>query len=60
MEKSIDFEAEVKRVYPDAFIHAVSNGYCILSVQKAEETNNIVVAESWRAAYNTLKQQGKL
>ena len=52
---------QVLKVYPDAFAHKVENGICILSVKKANETNNIVLGvddyteeQAWQNALNNL------
>lgn len=58
---NINYKAEVKRVYPDAFEHTTTNGNtCILSARKAKTTNNVVVGVTWQSAYEKLKQQNKL
>jgi hypothetical protein len=58
---NINYEAEVKKVYPDAFEHTVTNGNtCILSAIKAEETSNVVAGVTWQSAYEKLKKQNKL
>jgi hypothetical protein len=56
----INYEAEVKRVYTDAKVHVVGDGSCIISVQYANETNRIVVGDTWQSAYENLKKQGKI
>ena len=66
----INYEAEVKRVYPDAMCKWSSHHkvYCIWSLAYFDENPICVIAygtkssqqSAWERAYNTLKQQGKL
>lgn len=68
MRKLINYEMEVKKVYPDAFKHSVESGSVILSAKKAELTNMIVVGrcpflsegDAWKSAYESLKQKGTI
>jgi hypothetical protein len=61
MTEQINYEAEVKRVYPDAYcgnnnifysIYSGILGMCIGS--------GMTKYKAWQSAFNRLKQQGKL
>jgi hypothetical protein len=61
MEQQINYEAEVKRVYPEAKVEYVSFGYSfIVNGKKGLSVARPIESLAWQSAYENLKKQGKL
>ena len=61
---NINYEAEVKRVYPDAEFMYTGYGYFIYNLVFLPQTImsdfGLIEESTWQSAYEKLKQQGKI
>jgi hypothetical protein len=62
METNIDYEAEVRKVYPDAVYWFRNDWYLILPNSETYSTlgGGFIEKDAWESAYNNLKKQNKL
>lgn len=63
----MDYEIEVKKVYPSAWLVGVGNSEAIIVYHPSDTFNTEQLcnptfpkSDAWQSAYQTLKQQGKI
>lgn len=60
----INYEQEVKKVYPDSFVFYMGNGYQVFNGIITHHTSMSVLCDTtflaWQSAYEQLKKEGKI
>ncbi len=66
-DSKIDYEKEVRKVYPNAAIYDVCGSWLEIRSNSLGRSQSVHISgdasfelDAWRSAYNNLKQQGKI